>query len=55
MTGQWQVSGRVQDSQRMLEEDLQYVDSWTWWLDVRILAATPRAMLQGTGQFPHAS
>jgi lipopolysaccharide/colanic/teichoic acid biosynthesis glycosyltransferase len=46
MSGRWQVRGRIQDSQALLEEDLHYVDNWSLWLDLQILAATPAAILQ---------
>jgi lipopolysaccharide/colanic/teichoic acid biosynthesis glycosyltransferase len=52
MTGLWQVSGRSNlswaDSVRL---DLQYVDSWTPALDVRILLRTVRAVLRADGAY----
>lgn len=46
MTGRWQVSGCDRlDYVRMYELDLEYVRSWSLWLDLKILAATPRAMV----------
>jgi lipopolysaccharide/colanic/teichoic acid biosynthesis glycosyltransferase len=46
MTGLWQVSGyNVLDFRRMYELDLEYVRNWSFWLDLKILAQTPRALL----------
>ena len=40
MTGLWQVSGRSDLSwDETVRLDLQYVDNWSWWLDLRIAAA----------------
>jgi lipopolysaccharide/colanic/teichoic acid biosynthesis glycosyltransferase len=35
----------------MVRLDLQYSQSWSLWLDVKILLATPRAVLTGEGAF----
>jgi lipopolysaccharide/colanic/teichoic acid biosynthesis glycosyltransferase len=46
MTGLWQVSGRNRLSYRRMHElDIEYVRNWSLWLDVKILARTPRAVL----------
>jgi lipopolysaccharide/colanic/teichoic acid biosynthesis glycosyltransferase len=46
MTGLWQVSGRNRvDYRRMHELDLEYVRGWSLWLDLKILAATLRAVV----------
>ncbi|MBW3533829.1 MAG: sugar transferase [Gemmatimonadetes bacterium] len=52
LTGLWQVSGRslCSDSQR-LQLDLEYVDRWSLWLDLSILARTPAAVLLARGAF----
>jgi len=48
MTGLWQVNGRREsDFDRWVEIDLEYIDSWSLWLDFRILARTVPAMLEG--------
>ena len=52
MTGQWQVNGRVQDSARMLQEDLDYVDSWSFAKDLQILLATVPAYCVTTRSRP---
>lgn len=50
LTCLWQVSGRSQlDFQRWMELDLQYIDTWSPWLDVKILARTVPAVLSGRG------
>ena len=41
LTGPWQVSGRSDTSlDRMLSLDLDYIDNWTFWRDVRLIART---------------
>jgi lipopolysaccharide/colanic/teichoic acid biosynthesis glycosyltransferase len=35
----------------MVRLDLQYSQSWSLWLDFKILLATPRAVLTGDGAF----
>ena len=50
MTGLWQVSG--QHSLRLDELvrlDVYYVDTWTFWRDLRILAKTPSRLARGGG------
>jgi len=32
-----------------MELDLQYIDKWSIWLDLKILAQTVPAVLRGTG------
>ena len=52
VTGLWQVSGRSRTCfDDMVRLDLQYSQSWSLWLDVKILLATPRAVLTGDGAF----
>jgi exopolysaccharide biosynthesis polyprenyl glycosylphosphotransferase len=50
LSGLWQVSGRsdlsVEDRVRM---DLDYVENWSFALDLAILARTPSAVIHGTG------
>ncbi len=46
MTGLWQVSGHnIFDFRRMYELDLEYVQTWSLWLDLKILVKTPVALL----------
>jgi exopolysaccharide biosynthesis polyprenyl glycosylphosphotransferase len=51
MTGLWQVGGRSeQEFDRWVETDLEYIDSWSLWLDFKIIARTVPAVLSGTGR-----
>lgn len=48
LTGLWQVRGRSRlRFDEMVRLDLQYVRTWSLWLDIRILFATPRAVVFG--------
>jgi exopolysaccharide biosynthesis polyprenyl glycosylphosphotransferase len=50
MTGLWQVSGRADlPWDRWVALDLEYVDRWTLWLDLRLLLQTVPAVVRGTG------
>jgi lipopolysaccharide/colanic/teichoic acid biosynthesis glycosyltransferase len=51
MTGLWQVGAR-QDPEfdRWVQRDLEYIDSWSLWLDFKIIARTLPAVLSGTGR-----
>jgi exopolysaccharide biosynthesis polyprenyl glycosylphosphotransferase len=50
MTGLWQVTARQDASfERNMELDLEYIERWSFWLDLRILFATLPAVLQGSG------
>lgn len=52
VTGLWQVSGRSRMRfEEMVRLDLQYAQSWSLWLDVKILAATPLAVCSGEGAY----
>ncbi len=46
----WQVSGRSEISfQRWMEMDLEYIDNWSFWLDLRIIVKTIPAVFTGRG------
>jgi exopolysaccharide biosynthesis polyprenyl glycosylphosphotransferase len=46
ITGLWQVSGRnLLDFDRWIKLDLEYIDNWSLWLDVKILLRTIPAIL----------
>jgi exopolysaccharide biosynthesis polyprenyl glycosylphosphotransferase len=47
----WQISGRnnVSDFKEWVRLDLEYIDNWSLWLDVKILWRTLPAVLAGTG------
>jgi lipopolysaccharide/colanic/teichoic acid biosynthesis glycosyltransferase len=50
VTGLWQVSGRSRTCfDDMVRLDVRYSQSWSLLLDLRILIATPRAVLSGEG------
>ncbi len=50
LTGLWQVSGRSSTTYRQrVQLDTHYVENWTLWLDVMILAKTVPAVLKRTG------
>ena len=52
VTGLWQVSGRSRMCfDDMVRLDLRYSQSWSLWLDLKILMATPRAVLGGEGAY----
>jgi exopolysaccharide biosynthesis polyprenyl glycosylphosphotransferase len=52
ITGLWQVQGRSRVRfDDMVRLDLQYVRTWSLWLDIQILAKTPRAVLLGDDAF----
>ncbi len=49
-TGLWQVSGRNEiDFHDWIKLDLQYIDNWSLWLDLKIIAKTIPAVLSGKG------
>jgi len=48
ITGTWQVKGRSRTTfDEMVRMDLEYARTHSLWTDVKILAATPRAMFKG--------
>jgi lipopolysaccharide/colanic/teichoic acid biosynthesis glycosyltransferase len=50
LTGLWQVSGRNElDFEHWMTLDLQYIDNWSPWLDLKILAKTVPVVLSGRG------
>jgi lipopolysaccharide/colanic/teichoic acid biosynthesis glycosyltransferase len=50
LTGLWQVSGRsTMGTLEMLELDLAYVRSWSFWTDLMILLRTVPTLLRGHG------
>ena len=50
LTGLWQVHAR-QDSSfaKYIELDTAYVESWSFWLDIKILLRTAQVVIRGTG------
>jgi len=53
LTGLWQVSGRseVLDFEDVIYLDRQYIEQWSFWLDISILFRTIPAVLRRTGAF----
>jgi exopolysaccharide biosynthesis polyprenyl glycosylphosphotransferase len=51
LTCLWQISGRneVHDFKDWVRLDLEYIDNWSLWLDVKILLRTIPVVLAGTG------
>ncbi len=50
ITGLWQVEGRSRTRfDDMVRLDLKYARGWSIWLDLKILAQTPGAVIQGEG------
>lgn len=51
LTCLWQVSGRnqVTDFQEWVRLDLEYIDNWSLWLDLKILVRTVPAVFSGYG------
>jgi lipopolysaccharide/colanic/teichoic acid biosynthesis glycosyltransferase len=46
----WQVKGRSEiPFEQWMELDLQYIDKWSLWLDLKILLRTIPAVLRGSG------
>jgi exopolysaccharide biosynthesis polyprenyl glycosylphosphotransferase len=52
VTGLWQISGRSRTCfDDMVRLDLRYSQSWSIWLDLKILMATPRAVFTSEGAY----
>jgi exopolysaccharide biosynthesis polyprenyl glycosylphosphotransferase len=51
LTCLWQISGRnqISDFKEWVRLDLEYIDNWTIWLDLKILFLTLPVVLRGTG------
>jgi exopolysaccharide biosynthesis polyprenyl glycosylphosphotransferase len=51
MTGLWQVRARGEpDFDRWVETDLEYIDRWSLWMDLRIIARTIPAIISRSGR-----
>ncbi len=52
LTGLWQVNGRSKIKfDEMVRLDLRYAETWSPWLDIKILLRTPRAVFAGEGAY----
>lgn len=51
LTGMWQVSGRstITDFEEIVGLDVEYIDNWSFMLDVKILLKTVLAVFHGSG------
>ena len=49
----WQVSGRsdIRDFSEWVRLDIEYIERWTTWLDLKILAATGAAVVRSKGAY----
>jgi lipopolysaccharide/colanic/teichoic acid biosynthesis glycosyltransferase len=51
MTGLWQIGARRNpEFDHWVRKDLEYIDRWSFWLDLKIIARTVPAMLAGQGR-----
>ena len=52
ITGLWQVSGRSNlGFDALVRLDFYYLESWSIWMDIAIIARTPLAILRGRGAY----
>jgi lipopolysaccharide/colanic/teichoic acid biosynthesis glycosyltransferase len=52
MTCTWQVSGRSDIGfDQWVDMDLEYIEQWSFWLDLRLIAATVPAVLSTRGAY----
>lgn len=51
ITGMWQISGRseITDFEEVVQLDNSYIENWTVWRDIKILARTVLVVLQRRG------
>ena len=50
MTSLWQVSGKPQNLDEWVALDLEYIERWSLWLDIKILFETVLVVLTGKNQ-----
>jgi len=52
MTGWWQINGRSNKAKHLhVEDDLYYIQNYSLWLDLRIIARTLGAVVRGEGAY----
>jgi exopolysaccharide biosynthesis polyprenyl glycosylphosphotransferase len=52
ITGWWQINGRSENLMHMhTEQDLYYIQHYSWWLDIQILWRTVSVVLRGKGAY----
>lgn len=51
LTGLWQISGRsdIRDFDEVVKLDMEYIDNWTIWKDIKILFLTVKVVFTGKG------
>lgn len=51
VTGYWQIAGRsnIREFERLVELDMEYIDKWSLWLDIKLLLKTVPAVLFARG------
>lgn len=51
ITGMWQTSGRsnIKNFEEIVELDLQYIDNWSFGLDIKLLLKTVLVVLRKDG------
>ncbi len=51
LTGMWQVSGRsdITDFEEVVRLDKEYIENWSFGLDIKILLKTVLVVLRGSG------
>ena len=51
ITGMWQVSGRsdIKDFEEVVDLDMEYIENWSFSLDVKILAKTVQQLVRHEG------
>jgi lipopolysaccharide/colanic/teichoic acid biosynthesis glycosyltransferase len=49
LTGLWQLNGNgaVKNFEEVVKLDCEYIDKWSLWLDVKILAKTVTKVMRG--------
>ncbi len=53
ITGNWQISGRnkIEDFDAIVQLDLNYIDNWSFWLDIKILIKTVMVVFTRDGSY----
>ena len=53
ITGLWQVSGRsdIENFEEGVKLDMNYIENWSLWLDLKILFSTVRVVLHKSGAY----
>lgn len=51
LTCTWQASGRndIKETDEWMRMDLEYIDNWSLWLDVKLLFKTVKSVIKGSG------